>query len=228
MFEIHKDYPPSDWGRTIIKSTKDFMIVDNFLKPEHFKLIKDKVTSNKQLWHVNSEVSYDNGTESNSIGLKKSYGMNFTYVKSEDGSYVDDRNSTKYVYALNNQIKKFCSFENGTKVIRSRLDMTTYRGEENFKFSPHVDIPSIHHITSIFYFHNTNAPTILYNELKYDESPIDESKLTIMEEVECVENRMLIFYGNYIHTGKCLTDKPIRILLNTNFTIPSLSEGSFE
>jgi len=217
----------SDWGRVVVKSESQYMIVENFLNPEHFKLIKDKVTSDRQLWHLNTEVSYDNGQESESIGLKRSYGMNFTYLHPEDDQYMDDRNSTAYVYALNEQIKKFCNLEEGTKVLRSRLDMTTYRGEETFTFSPHIDLNYIPHLTSIFYFNTTNAPTILYNEIKYDSSPIDENQLTVMEEVECIENRMVIFYGNHIHTGKCLTDKPIRILLNTNFSIPSLSEGLF-
>lgn len=218
--------PISEWGRKIVKCKKNFMIVDNFLRPKDFQLIKEKVTSEKQIWYFTKEVSVSTGRESNSIGTKKSYGMSFTYITTSQENYCDDRNSFPYVHALNKQISKFCKFDEGTKVVRTRLDMTTYRGEESFTFSPHIDL-NIPHLTSIFYFHTTNAPTILFNEIQYDQNNIDENKLTVMEEVECVENRLLVFYGNHIHTGKCLTDNPVRVLLNTNFDIPSISLSNY-
>ena len=95
--------------------------------------------------------------------------------------------------------------------------MTTYRGENKVTFAPHIDIDGLHY-TSIYYTNECNAPTIIYNE-KSMSSPVDLSlKLTVKEKIYPKENRLVVFPGNYIHTGMCATDVPYRILINSNFT----------
>lgn len=206
-----------EWGRVITKQTDSYIIVDNFLKPEHFKLMKDKVCSLDMLWQMNLSIS--DCDDKKTLGTKLSYGFNRTYAELESGELFNDGFLSGYVYALNSQIKKFFNLSEETKFIRTRFDMTTYKGEETFTFSPHVDVYG-EHLTSIFYFHTTDAPTVLYNEIADCSDLIDKSKLTVMEEVECIENRVVIFYGKHIHTGKSLTSGPRRILMNTNFSIP--------
>lgn len=206
-----------EWGRVITKQTDSYIIVDNFLKPEHFKLMRDKVCSEDMSWQMSVAISDDD--DRGRLGTKLSYGFNRTYTKLESGELFNDGFLSGYVYALNSQIKKFFNLSEETKFIRTRFDMTTYKGEETFTFSPHVDVNG-EHLTSIFYFHTTDAPTVLYNEITDFPDLIDKSKLTVMEEVECIENRVVIFYGKHIHTGKSLTSGPRRILMNTNFSIP--------
>ncbi len=46
--------------------------------------------------------------------------------------------------------------------------------------------------------------------------PPDED-LTIKKVIEAKENRLILFVGNYIHTGRCPTDVPIRTLINANY-----------
>ena len=55
--------------------------------------------------------------------------------------------------------------------------------------------------TSLFYFHTTNGPTVFKNDKK----------------VDCVENRMVTFPTNMLHSGSTHTDAPFRGVLNFNW-----------
>ena len=94
--------------------------------------------------------------------------------------------------------------------------MTTYRGEDQIIFAPHIHLNGEHY-TSIYHLTTCNAPTIIYNEQILSGDVPKDINLTIKEKIDAKANRLILFNGNYIHTGMCPTDVASRILINTNY-----------
>lgn len=200
------------WERTVHSSSEEFFIVDNFLRPEHFRMFKNSVESIQQPWSFVPSVS--SITDHKITGDKNSYG--FTFIYALDNQYLHETlAATPYVGAFNEQVKKYFNMPLNTQIHRSNVFMTTYRGDQVLSFTPHVDTV-IPHYTSIYYFHTTDAPTIFYNETHEEFEPY-EGEVTIREKVDSVENRLVMFKGNTLHSGCVATNVPNRIVLNTNF-----------
>jgi len=75
-------------------------------------------------------------------------------------------------------------------------------------------------MTSIFYINDSDAPTIIYDQMRLYgdvEQPLKVVKLTVKERVYPKENRLVLFKGNHVHTGMCPTTSSCRILINTNY-----------
>jgi hypothetical protein len=200
------------WERTIHSSSEEFFVIDNFLRPEHFRMFKNSVESFEQPWSFIPSVSSKSDYET--TGLKNAYG--FTFVYALDDHYLHETMAaTPYVGAFNEQVKKYFKMPSNTQIHRSNVFMTTYRGDQVLSFTPHVDTV-IPHYTCIYHFHNTDAPTIFYNETHEGIEPY-EGEVTIKEKVDSVENRLIMFKGNTLHSGCVATNVPNRIVLNTNF-----------
>ena len=186
----------------------DVIVVDDFLDKISFKKIKESLLL--QDWYFNPDITfgYDQGDS------KKHYGFYSMIVDEGSPDQYSNTPSSWLIFTLNEKIKSQFNFNT---VERCRIDMTTYRGEDQVTFKRHIDMEGFHY-TSIYYTNECNAPTIIYNE-KSMSSPVDLSlNLTIKEKVYPKENRLVVFPGNYIHTGMCATDVPYRILINSNFT----------
>jgi hypothetical protein len=185
----------------------DLKVIDNFLPEQLFLELVNAVTANYQQWFF---LPTPTGFETIS---EKHYAFGCDVVRlSKPGVYNPTIASSKYIKLLNDQVKKECGFRS---VVRSRLDMTTYRGEQ-VTFHPHIDV-AFEHYTSIFYLIECDAPTIIYNQKHYTNDPIDISSLTVMQEIMPKQNRIVIFDGNHIHTGTSALDVPRRILVNSNY-----------
>jgi hypothetical protein len=185
----------------------DLIVVDNFLSDNIFNLLKEEVESNKQSWFF---LSTTTGYETI---YKEHYAFSCDIVRYKNSEiYNPFIHCSKYVKLLNEQVKSTYNF---STVIRSRLDMTTYRGKQ-ITFPPHIDIAPKHY-TSIFYLIECDAPTIIYNQKHFTEDPIDSTFLTIMNTITPKQNRLVVFDGNHIHTGTSATDVSRRILINTNY-----------
>ena len=185
----------------------DPIIIDNFLDNLLFQELKEILIFDFQ-WGFSPNIASDKLKDP-----RKNYGFGFTLVSDETPDYYEEVYGYRLVKELNDQIKKTFNF---TKVLRCRMDMTTYRGEDKIILDPHTDLDGSH-FTSIFYINECNAPTIIYNEkLVYGEYQYD-IKLTEKLKVYPKENRLVLYNGNLLHTGMCPTDKPFRILINSNF-----------
>lgn len=185
----------------------DLKVIDNFLPKEYFSKLQELVLMNEQPWFfLSSPTTFDLNTQKT-----YSFGCNVVLLNQPE-SYNPLLSCSKYIKLLNEHVKSSCNFK---RVIRCRLDMTTYRGEQ-ITFHPHVDL-SQKHYTSIFYLTKCNAPTIIYNQQHFSEETIDTTNLTIMKQIIPDENKLVVFDGNYIHTGTSATDVSRRILVNTNY-----------
>jgi len=190
----------------------DVLIVDDFLDNALFLQIQEEVI-NSEAWTFNPGISVEDEGDPRTF-----YGF--------ASGVVDEEEPENYLYEygthiplikrLNEEVKrKF----NLTKVLRCRMDMTTFRGEDPITFAPHIDLDGLH-MTSIFYINDSDAPTIIYDQMRLYgdvEQPLKVVKLTVKERVYPKENRLVLFKGNHVHTGMCPTTSSCRILINTNY-----------
>jgi hypothetical protein len=184
------------------------VVLDDFMESDFFEQAKSKIDSHEQQYHFQKNISMSGEGDPRFY-----YGFGCTFVAAKKPDIYHKLPNKDYIFSINEKIKR----EFGFKVVgRSRLDMTTYRGEEQVKFGAHIDLNGYHH-TTIFYFTTCNGPTVIYNERLMRGDVPENLNLTEKERVYPKENRLVLFPGNHIHTGMSATDSPNRILLNSNF-----------
>ena len=201
----------------------DLQVIDNFLPQELFDGLKESIESSSQPWYPYEKIDHElvNLTDKDQ---RKLYGFSCDVVKYKPPYMYERFPCTALAYTFHQKVKDEYGY---TKVIRCRLDRTSYRGETVTLFGPHTDLEG-DDTTTVFHLTTCNGPTIIYNEksegvLKYVESLKDSLKfvpemdLTIKEEVDAVENRLIMFDGDQVHSGTCATDVAHRVVINSNF-----------
>lgn len=195
------------------KSTKrivdvDLLICDNFLEHYHFLMLQKSMLDVD--WEFRPGISVDDEGDP-----RLYYGFSCGILDKIDGpkNYDMECKFHKLIAGLNERVMKTFNFDSTS---RCRLDMTTYRGPQSIKFAPHVDLDGEHY-TSIFYVDESDAPTIIYNEMLYEGEVPDDMVLTEKQQIQPKPNRLVVFKGNYVHTGMCPTTTASRILVNSNF-----------
>jgi len=188
---------------------EEILVIDNFLNESEYKVLRESIM-NCNSWGFTKGISIE------SEGDPRIYYGFSSGVVDEDEPEVylfDEGYHIQYVKQLNERIKQRFNFK---EVIRCRLDMTTYRGEDEITFGPHIDCDR-EHTTSIFYMTDSDAPTIIYNEKRFCGDIPKDLPLTEKQRVIPKQNRLVVFPGNHIHTGMCPINHPVRILINTNY-----------
>lgn len=184
------------------------VIIDDFLNPYIFAEFKWSIIEETP-WYFSHNIS-----SSSKQDPRKYYGFGFVFITPEEPDVYVETPCSWFVENLNNKIKKTFNFKT---VLKSRSDLTTYRGDDDLKLDAHTDIEG-KHFTSIFYVTDSDAPTIIYNEkIVYYTKEKQPDSLTEKKRIYPKENRLLVFDGNYIHTGMCPKKYPYRILINSNF-----------
>ena len=189
---------------------EEITVVDNFLEESEFKVLQKEVI-NSNSWGFTKGISVESEGDPRIY-----YGFSSGVVDEEDGpeAYLSDEGPhISQVKYLNEKIKYQFNLK---EVIRCRLDMTTYRGDKEITFGPHIDCDR-EHTTSIFYITDSDAPTIIYNEKRFCGEIPKDIALTEKQRVMPKENRLVVFPGNHVHTGMCPREYPVRILINTNY-----------
>ena len=204
-------------------STDMFKVVDDFLQQKQYDALKEFIDSGEQSWSPYNKIDHELVNVSK-VDKRKHYGFSCNVVKYEAPYMYQRLPCTGLVYAFHQKIKDDFGY---TKCVRCRLDMTTYRGEDEVIFGPHIDLDG-EDTTTVFHLTDCDAPTIVYNEKskgvsQYVKDIDDDIKfvpkmdLTVLEEVEAKENRLIMFDGDQIHTGTCARDVSHRIVINSNF-----------
>lgn len=189
-------------------------IFDNFLNNEDFNEINN--TFKDFYWYYLNNISnyYDKSN------ILNRFGFYHVFVRNNIFTTTPYKNVVKKL--LDKQIKE----TNCDIVLRSRADMTMYC-KEKIIHDPHVDFlmdrdkVSQNHISTIFYINDSDGDTVIYNEKAFkikDINPTpDIKKLTIQKKITPKANRLVIFSGNFIHTGHSPQKHTNRILINSNF-----------
>lgn len=178
-----------------------FNVIDNFLEPEYHQRLKDIILSDSFPWYFKEDISLNGKTEN-------FYHFGFQHtVFNNDGSV----NS-----GLSNDLLEFLmsvlAATGRSKVLRCRVDMVNAQ-RERVQYIPHVDYRSrTDNVSLVYYLIGSDGDTILYNEKFGDEY----ETLTEMKRVNPVENRLLMFSGDYMHTGEGPVEHNKRVLINLN------------
>jgi len=184
-------------------------VIDNFLTKSYSDYLTSVVDSPYQGWFFQKNIA------SNISGDISDYGFNFWIWDNSRGGLMNTPLSQS-LFPLLCQIKDLVNCEN---ILRSRLDMTVYLPQKK-RHIIHIDLPQPN-ITTIYYFNDSDGDTIIYNEKSDYKNMVvtgeDASKFTVKRTISPQKNRLVVFDGNYFHTGNSPTQHSNRILLNSNF-----------
>jgi len=89
---------------------------------------------------------------------------------------------------------------NPATIRRIKVNLTLKQPEQTIGYS-HVDYKNFAGKTAVFYINTNNGGTLIENEL-----------------IQSVENRLIIFNSNILHSSVSCSDKPYRCVINLNFT----------
>ena len=191
-------------------------IFDNFLPEDIYQKVKDRICGERQPWYYQSSIT---NTERDNPPVDK-FGFNFSLKRADEEFGLSDPDIRKTFNVLQEFYLKQKTVLKKARILRTRLDMTTY-SKESVIFEPHVDLDDPH-LTSIFYVNDSDGNTVIYNE-KWHPSLLPnlvvDGELSIMEEIEPVGNRLIAFDGYHMHTGHNPSKHSNRILINTNFAL---------
>ena len=180
-------------------------IIDDFLKPEHFTELKNKIISVNFPWYYNSTiVSLDPKEES----INGQYGpgqfTNIVYLK-------DDQYTTSPLSPLVRQLIapkiNWCVLDRIKLNFQARLP-TPYCAHFHTDIYPSTPGQNL----SAEYVMNKFTTAILYMNTNNRYTELEDGTI-----VNCVENRLVTFPVKFRHRGVSQTDKQFKIVINFNY-----------
>ena len=96
------------------------------------------------------------------------------------------------------------------EVMRARFDMTLFN-KNNLMHEPHIDFVNDTNVSSIYYLNDTDGDTIIFNEKEL------HGKYTIKHRIPPKANRLVLFKGEFVHTGCSPSKNANRVLINSNY-----------
>ena len=188
-------------------------VIDDFLNPGYYNELEAFVLSGAMQWHFLPNIS-------------GSYGQGYDEKKGNFGYFheLSTRNEVKSEYFdfFKPLLLSINNTAGGSGWLRSRLDMTTYTGEP-ILHDPHLDFDEFKdaNISCVFYIGDSDGDTVIYNERKENPDQLRPREFTIKETVSPKANRLVLFTGNYWHTGHSPANHDRRVILNSNYSIES-------
>jgi len=180
-------------------------VIDNLISKPYLKDLQSYFLSGISEWYFS-----DNLTTKEQGGLD-SYGFNMRLHW--NGQFVSNFVGTSIrslVFTAQEHVENYIN--RPQQIVRVRADMTVYNSNQ-YRHELHTDFPE-EHMTAIFYMNTSDGNTLLFDR--------DGKKL--IQEIEPVENRLVIFDGLMWHTGHSPSKHKSRVLINMNFMNPQLVE----
>jgi hypothetical protein len=164
-----------------------YEVFDNYLDKDSFKVLKSVFVNNYNFPWYYNEII----TKEN---LNEEFNLDrhqFTHVLYRENQGVSS-DFYQYVVPLVDKI-------NSPLLMRVKANLAT-RTEKHVEGGFHTD-SKLNHKTAVFYLNTNNGYTLFENG----------------EKVESLENRLVVFNSDVLHTGVSQTDTKIRCLLNINY-----------
>lgn len=196
---------------------ENFLILDNVVSESYLKQFIDNIFDYN--WRFSSNLTH--GDYTNSLDFE--YGFSACLTE----------NQVHFILPLIFDICDLSNIKitNKNQVSRIVPRLQTMLSPINQINDIHVDSRENHYVI-IFYPHNIDGETILYNEttsnLSYSKfnkmSPFEKKeytkKFTILEKIQPKENRALVFNGNRYHASSSPSKGP-RCIININVNFES-------
>lgn len=192
-----------------------YLVFDNVISKTYLKQLVDNIFDYD--WKFSSNLTYGNGEEN---------------VNSQDFEYGFNASLTKEQrYFILPLIFKICDLSNIEILNKNQISRITPRlqtmlSSNNEINDIHIDKEQNHYVV-IFYPHNIDGDTILYNQTildlshsKFNKMNVEEKKeatknFTIFKKITLKENQVVVFGGNRYHASSSPSKGP-RCIININ------------
>jgi len=177
-------------------------VIDNVVgKKEQEKIKNILLGKNFDWYYLNDITSKDSLVERKPGVSHQFYARNRTPVHSRQLKHIMNLLTTT---ARKLKIKQF-------NLLLSRaflqFPLSNYLLKNSYVDDPHIDMPE-RHLVFLYYVNDSDGDTIIYK---------DKKSLEIKKKVKPKQGRMVIFNGEYWHSGSQPT-KDIRCIINTDIT----------
>lgn len=184
-------------------------VIDDFLSPTYHKEILGNLLSPNFAWHYQSNITNIDEVDDTDVNQ---HGFTHWFLQPQTG--MEDTSIAHLIRPLLLQIQDTVGAK---KIIRARADMTMLANKK-YVHTPHVDF-DFPNISAVYYVNSSDGNTIIYKETTDNPNASILEKLTVVEEVEPVANRLLLFDGFTLHTGSSPIKNKNRILINSNYQL---------
>lgn len=188
---------------------KEHKIIDNFLSKSYHKEILELLSGPNFEWYYQTNITRDDVVDDTDVNQ---HGFAHWFIHTDRGMI-----NTFVANFFRPLILQIQDEVGGNNILRARADMTMLANKE-YEHTPHVDFP-FPNISVIYYVNNSDGDTIIYKEKTDNPNNPLPDKLTVVDRVEPIANRLLIFDGYTLHTGSSPVNHKNRILINSNFEI---------
>jgi len=175
-------------------------IIDNFLDKESFKKLQSTLLSDTFPWFYNPSkvVAKDQKRPSPIKGYESEESIQFTHIFFDNNLHYNWSNWADHLKPIVDKIKPraWARVKANMSPINPKPFVGGWHYDKNYKDKPWADTT-----TSIFYTTNNNGYTILENG----------------EKIPSLENRLVTFSNDVLHTGVSQTDEKVKITLNLNY-----------
>lgn len=165
-----------------------YNIIDNFLNEDQHKAIKETLMGDNFPWFFNNYKL----SEYDVPCYDDKYNFQFTHM-----FYTNNRIHSQYydtiLPPLLQKINPLC-------ILRIKANLNTHT-ETPLISGYHVDYEHMKHKTAVYYVNTNNGKTIFKDG----------------DVVDSVENRLLVFDTDMLHSGISCTDSKVRCIINFNY-----------
>ena len=182
-------------------------VYDDVLDKTHFQEVKHIVESAEFPWYIRYNRHVTDSTYHKDEDIYQNNPLfSFTHLCSGW-----DNIKTDY-YDMTHELAEKCRITASlndyvTERLRWRMHI---RSKENVRSNPHLDMKDFEPKDSlkvgIFYLHDSDSPTYIYNDEK-----------RVIAEIESKANRLLVMRGSLLHGGSKPKTHNFRIVLNINW-----------
>ena len=185
-------------------------IIDNFLTKTYHKNILEILAGDKFEWVYNDNITGPAWTAQMAHPEPphfNEYGFTHTFWNEEKGA------TSPFAPFIQPLLYQILDITNCDLIWRARADMVTW-SKEDFIYPAHIDYP-FPNTATVFYVNETDGDTIFYNAKRTDVA--DYKDLKEYDRVSPKANRLVLFDGDFLHTGCSPTKHKQRILINSNY-----------
>ena len=162
-------------------------VIDNFIPQDQFQYIQNVMLGPNLTWNYNDGIV-------GSDDPPGSFQFTHTFYAAHGVSpYPDKMIKSSWLSILDPVVRQLGG--SGWRIKANMGPRTTEIRRNKF----HIDFPNIE--TAVYFINNNNGWTEFENG----------------DKVESVENRIVIFDSNTMHTGTTCTDQKVRVLINFNY-----------
>ena len=166
-----------------------YEVIDNFLSKEEHTLIKETLmgTGSDFPWYFYDLIVYENSDDE----IERLHNFQFNHI-----FYNTDFGRSNQYYLVDRLVNKLNAFP----VLRVKANMNPY-SPKKVLHGMHVDYGNFYGKTAVYYVNTNNGQTI------FDDGT----------SIDSVENRILIFDADRLHTGTTCTDQKVRCVINVDY-----------